>query len=129
MRSRAYTYRKFWKNPLKLYNLGKGEKGLIISKGVEIRQILVALLIFGILFLFRGTIGSFLPTTLEFAFYAVLPWMIAGALCKSKLDGKRLDRFFLGYLRYLFHRRFQYSSHKPVYQPQMKKGQSYERFR
>jgi len=114
---------------LKIWKIGKGDKSLVFSKGIEIRQIIVAVLIFGFLFLFRGSINQILPTTLQLAFYAVLPWMIAGAICRSKLDGKRLDRFFIGYFRYLYNKRFSYSSHKPVYQPQMKKAQSYERFK
>jgi hypothetical protein len=113
---------------LKIWKIGKGEKSLVFSKGIEVRQILVAFLLFGLLFLFRGRINQILPTTLQLAFYVVLPWMIAGAICRSRLDGKRLDRFFIGYFRYLFNKRFSYSSHKPVYQPQMKKEQSYERF-
>jgi TcpE family len=128
LRSEAYSYRKFFKYPLKIWKIGKGEKSLVFSKGIEIRQIIVAVLIFGFLFLFRGEINQVLPTTLQLAFYAVLPWLMAGAICKSRLDGKRLDRFFIGYFRYLFTKRFSYSSHKPVYQPQMKKAQSYERF-
>ena len=128
MRSRAYSYRRFFKYPLKIWKIGKGEKSLVFSKGIEIRQIIVAVLLFGVLFLFRGAINQVLPTTLQLAFYAVLPWLIAGAICRSKLDGKRLDRFFIGYFRYLYNKRFSYSSHKPVYQPQMKKAQSYERF-
>ncbi|MGM0867584.1 MAG: TcpE family conjugal transfer membrane protein [Bacillota bacterium] len=129
MRSEAYSYRKFFKYPLKMWKVGKGEKSLVFSKGIEIRQILVAALIFGVLFLFRNSINQLLPTTLQLAFYAVLPWMMAGAICKSRLDGKRLDRFFMGYIRYVFTKRFSYSSQKCVYQPQMKKAQSYERFR
>jgi hypothetical protein len=113
---------------LKIWKIGKGEKSLVFSKGIEIRQMVVSVLIFGFFFLFRGSINQFLPTTLQLAFYAVLPWMIAGAICRSKLDGKRLDRFFIGYFRYLFTKQFSYSSHKPVYQSQMKKAQSYERF-
>lgn len=128
MRSAAYSYRKFFKYPMKIWKIGKGEKSLVFSKGIEIRQIIVAVLIFGFFFLFRGSINQLLPTTLQLAFYAVLPWMIAGAICRSKLDGKRLDRFFIGYFRYLYNKRFSYSSHKPVYQLQMKKAQSYERF-
>lgn len=128
MRSQAYSYRKFFKYPLKIWKIGKGEKSLVFSKGIEIRQMVVSVLIFGFFFLFRGSINQVLPTTLQLAFYAVLPWMIAGAICRSKLDGKRLDRFFIGYFRYLFTKRFSYSSHKCVYQPQMKKTQSYERF-
>jgi TcpE family len=108
--------------------VGKGEKSLVFSKGIEIRQIIVAVVIFGFFFLFKGSINEVLPTTLQLAFYAVLPWIIAGAICRSRLDGKRLDRFFIGYFRYLYHKRFSYSSDKPVYQPQMKKAQSYERF-
>jgi hypothetical protein len=114
---------------LKIWKIGKGEKSLVFSKGIEIRQIIVALLIFGIFFLFRGSINQLLPTALQLAFYAVLPWLISGAICRSKLDGKRLDRFFIGYFRYLYNKRFSYSSHKPVYQPQMKKAQSYEQFK
>jgi hypothetical protein len=113
---------------LKIWKIGKGEKSLVFSKGIEIRQILVAVLIFGCLFLFRGSINQFLPTALQLAFYAVLPWLIAGTICRSRLDGKRLDRFFIGYFRYLYNKRFSYSSDKPVYQPQMKTAQSYERF-
>ncbi|KON83502.1 hypothetical protein AF332_27490 [Sporosarcina globispora] len=128
MRSEAYSYRKFFKYPLKIWKIGKGEKSLVFSKGIEIRQIVVSILIFGFFFLFRGSINQVLPTTFQLAFYAVLPWMIAGVICRSKLDGKRLDRFFIGYFRYLFTKRFCYSSHRPVYQPQMKKSQSYERF-
>jgi TcpE family len=128
LRSQAYSYRKFFKYPLKIWKIGKGEKSLVFSKGIEIRQIIVAVLIFGFLFLFRGEINQVLPTTLQLAFYAVLPWLMAGAICKSRLDGKRLDRFFIGYFRYLFTKRFSYSNHKPVYQPQMKKVQYYERF-
>ncbi|PAL08018.1 MULTISPECIES: TcpE family conjugal transfer membrane protein [Peribacillus] len=128
MRSAAYSYRKFFKYPLKIWKIGKNEKSLVFSKGIEIRQIMVALVLFSVFFLFRGSINQVLPTTLQLAFYAVLPWMIAGAICRSKLDGKRLDRFFIGYFRYLYTKRFSYSSHKPVYQPQMKKAQSYERF-
>jgi hypothetical protein len=129
LRSAAYSYRKFFKYPLKIWKIGKGEKSLVFSKGIEIRQIIVAILIFGIFFLFRGSINQLLPTALQLAFYAVLPWLIAGAICRSKLDGKRLDRFFIGYFRYLYNKRFSYSSHKPVYQPQMKKAQSYEQFK
>ncbi|MGP4079169.1 TcpE family conjugal transfer membrane protein [Pseudalkalibacillus sp. R45] len=128
MRSGAYNYRKFFKYPLKIWKFGKGDKSLVFSKGIEIRQIIVAVFLFGLLCLFRGTLNEVLPTTLQVAFYAVLPWIIAGAICRSRLDGKRLDRFFIGYFRYLYNRRFSYSSHKPVYQPQMKKAQSYERF-
>ncbi|PEC50963.1 hypothetical protein COJ46_01620 [Bacillus sp. AFS077874] len=128
MRSQAYSYRKFFKYPLKIWKIGKGEKSLVFSKGIEIRQIMVSGLIFGFFFLFRGGINQILPTTLQLAFYAVLPWMIAGAICRSKLDGKRLDRFFIGYFRYLFMKRFSYSNGKSVYQPQMKKAQVYERF-
>ncbi|WP_408008243.1 TcpE family conjugal transfer membrane protein [Pseudalkalibacillus sp. A8] len=128
LRSGAYNYRKFFKYPLKIWKFGKGDKSLVFSKGIEIRQIIVAVFLFGLLFLFRGTINEVLPTTLQVAFYAVLPWIIAGAICRSRLDGKRLDRFFIGYFRYLYNRRFSYSSHKPVYQPQMKKAQSYDRF-
>lgn len=128
MRSEAYSYRKFFKYPLKIWKIGKNDKSLVFSKGIEIRQIVVSVLIFGFLFLFRGGINQILPTTLQLAFYAVLPWMIAGAICRSKLDGKRLDRFFIGYFRYLFTKKFSYSSGKPVYQPQMKKAQTYERF-
>ncbi|KMY41487.1 TcpE family conjugal transfer membrane protein [Peribacillus loiseleuriae] len=127
MRAAAYSYRKFFKYPLKIWKIGKSEKSLVFSKGIEIRQIIVSLFLFGVFFLFRGSINQVLPTTLQLAFYAVLPWMIAGAICRSKLDGKRLDRFFIGYFRYMYNRRFSYSSHKPVYQPQMKKAQSYER--
>jgi hypothetical protein len=129
LRSAAYSYRKFFKYPLKIWKIGKGEKSLVFSKGIEIRQIIVAVLIFGIFFLFRGSINQLLPTTLQLAFYAVLPWLIAGAICRSKLDGKRLDRFFIGYFRYLYNKRFSYSNHKPVYQQQMKKAQSYEQFK
>jgi len=129
LRSGAYNYRKFFKYPLKIWKIGKGEKSLVFSKGIEIRQIIVAVLIFGLLFLFRGSINQLLPTTLQLAFFAVLPWMIAGMICRSKLDGKRLDRFFIGYFRYLYSKRNSYSSHKPVYQPQMKKAQSYEQFK
>ncbi|KKI92174.1 hypothetical protein WQ54_10800 [Bacillus sp. SA1-12] len=128
MRSAAYNYRKFFKYPLKIWKIGKGEKSLAFSKGIEIRQIIVSFLIFGLLFLFREGINQILPTTLQLAFFAVLPWMIAGAICRSKLDGKRLDRFFIGYFRFLYNKRFTYSNHKPVYQPQIKKAQSYERF-
>jgi hypothetical protein len=128
LRSEAYSYRKFFKYPLKIWKIGKGEKSLVFSKGIEIRQIVVSVLIFGFFFLFRGSINQVLPTTLQLAFYAVLPWIIAGAICRSKLDGKRLDRFFIGYFRYLFTKQFSYSSQKCVYQPQMKKAQSYERF-
>ncbi|MEH6908407.1 TcpE family conjugal transfer membrane protein [Neobacillus drentensis] len=128
MRSEAYSYRKFFKYPLKIWKIGKGEKSIVFSKGIEIRQIVVAILIFGLLFLFRGSINQVLPTALQLAFYAVLPWMIAGTICRSRLDGKRLDRFFIGYFRYLFTKRFSYCSYKPIYQPQMKKAQSYERF-
>jgi TcpE family len=128
LRSAAYSYRKFFKFPLKIWKIGKGEKSLVFSKGIEIRQILVSVLIFGFFFLFRGSINKVLPTTLQLAFYAVLPWMIAGAICRSQLDGKRLDRFFMGYFRYLLTKRYSYSSHKPVYKPQMKKAQRYERF-
>ncbi|HER2169557.1 TPA: hypothetical protein VJS58_001850, partial [Streptococcus pyogenes] len=103
--------------PLKIWKIGKNEKSLVFSKGIEIRQIMVALVLFSVFFLFRGSINRVLPTTLQLAFYAVLPWMIAGAICRSKLDGKRLDRFFIGYFRYLYTKRFSYSSHKPVYQP------------
>jgi hypothetical protein len=129
LRPAAYSYRKFFKHPLKVYNLGKGSRAIVFSKGIEIRQIIVSILIFGVFFLFRESINGVLPTTLQLAFYAVLPWMIAGAICRCNLDGKRLDRFFSGYFRYLYNKRFSYSSHKPVYQPQMKKVQSYERFR
>jgi hypothetical protein len=128
LRSGAYSYRKIFKYPLKIWKIGKSDKSLVISKGIEIRQIIVAVLIFGFFFLFRGSINQILPTTLQLAFYAVLPWMIAGAICRSRLDGKRLDRFFIGYFRYLYNKRFSYSSDKPIYQPQMKKAQSYERF-
>ncbi|WP_347553002.1 TcpE family conjugal transfer membrane protein (plasmid) [Pseudalkalibacillus hwajinpoensis] len=128
MRAESYSYRKFFNYPLKIWKIGKGEKSLVFSKGVEIRQILLAFFLFGILFLFRGSINAILPTALQLAFYAMLPWMIAGAICRSRLDGKRLDRFFIGYFRYLHNKRFSYSSYKPVYQPQMKKVQSYERF-
>ncbi|WP_260412327.1 conjugal transfer protein [Alkalihalobacillus sp. TS-13] len=127
MRSGAYNYRKFFKYPLKIWKFGKGDKSLVFSKGIEIRQIILAVFLFGLLFPFRETINEVLPTTLQVAFYAVFPWIIAGAICRSRLDGKRLDRFFIGYFRYLYNRRFSYSSHKPVYQPQMKKTQSYER--
>ncbi|PEL13868.1 TcpE family conjugal transfer membrane protein [Bacillus sp. AFS017336] len=128
MRSQAYSYRKFFKYPLKIWKIGKGEKSLVFSKGIEIRQIIVSVLIFGFFFLFRGSINQVLPTPLQLAFYAVLPWMIAGAICRSKLDGKRLDRFFIGYFRYVFTKRFSYSNGKCVYQLQMKKAQSYDRF-
>lgn len=129
MRSGAYNYRKFFKYPLKIWKIGKGEKSLVFSKGIEIRQIIVTVLIFGLLLLFRGSINQLLPTTLQLAFYAVLPWMIAGMICRSKLDGKRLDRFFIGYFRYLYSKRYSYSNHKPVYQRQMNKAQSYEQFK
>ncbi|MEH7451191.1 TcpE family conjugal transfer membrane protein [Gottfriedia acidiceleris] len=128
MRSQAYSYRKFFKYPLKIWKIGKGEKSFVFSKGIEIRQIIVSVLIFGFFILFRGSINQVLPTTLQLAFYAILPWMIAGAICRSKLDGKRLDRFFIGYFRYLFSKRFIYGNDKCVYQPQMKKAQTYERF-
>lgn len=128
MRSAAYSYRKFFKYPLKIWKLGKGETSLVFSKGIEIRQIIVAVLILGFLLLFRDSINQILPATLQLAFYAVLPWVVAGAICRCRLDGKRLDRFFIGYFRYLLTKGFSYSSHKPVYQPQMKKAQSYERF-
>ncbi|HEO2443891.1 TPA: hypothetical protein VAP34_002099 [Streptococcus agalactiae] len=128
MRPAAYSFRKFFRYPLKLWKIGKGDFAFTFSKGVEIRQIIVTAIIFGVLFLFRERINQVLPTTLQLAFYVVLPWMIAGAICRLKLDGKRLDRFFIGYFRYLYNKRFSYSSHKPVYQPQMKKGQSYEKF-
>jgi TcpE family len=128
LRTDAYSYRKFFKYPLKIWKLGKGEKSLVFSKGIEIRQIIMTVLIFGFLFLFKDSINHILPTTLQLAFYAVLPWLIAGGICKSRLDGKRLDRFFIGYFRYLFTKRYSYSSQKSVYQPQMKKAQSYERF-
>lgn len=128
MRPAAYSFRKFFKYPLKLWKIGKGDFAFTFSKGVEIRQIIVTTIIFGVLFLFRERINQVLPTTLQLAFYVVLPWMIAGAICRLKKDGKRLDRFFIGYFRYLYNKRFSYSSHKPVYQPQMKKAQSYEKF-
>ncbi|MCT6515659.1 conjugal transfer protein [Bacillus subtilis] len=128
MRPAAYSFRKFFRYPLKLWKIGKGDFAFTFSKGVEIRQIIVTAIIFGVLFLFRERINQVLPTTLQLAFYVVLPWMIAGAICRLKLDGKRLDRFFIGYFRYLYNKRFSYSSHKPVYQPQMKKAQSYEKF-
>ncbi|MGO4974612.1 hypothetical protein SRCM101294_00766 [Bacillus amyloliquefaciens] len=128
MRPAAYSFRKFFRYPLKLWKIGKGDFAFTFSKGVEIRQIIVTTIIFGVLFLFRERINQVLPTTLQLAFYVVLPWMIAGAICRLKLDGKRLDRFFIGYFRYLYNKRFSYSSHKPVYQPQMKKAQSYEKF-
>jgi hypothetical protein len=129
LRQGAYSYRKFFKYPLKIWKIGKGEKSIVFSKGIEIRQIIVALFLFGVLFLFRGSINQLLPSSLQLAFYLVLPWMVSGAICRSKLDGKRLDRFFAGYFRYLYNKRFTYSSQKYVYQPQMKKAQSYETFR
>ncbi|MGA9286794.1 MAG: TcpE family conjugal transfer membrane protein [Anaerobacillus sp.] len=128
MRGESYSYRKFFHYPLKIWKIGKGEKSIVFSKGIEIRQIILAFFLFGVLFLFRDQINAVLPTALQLAFYAILPWMVAGAVCRSRLDGKRLDRFFTGYLRYLYTKRYSYSNHKPVYQPQMKKVQSYERF-
>lgn len=129
MRDPAYNYRKFFRYPIKIYQLGKGEKALVFSKGVEIRQILISLLIVLIFYLFRNYINMVLPGQLQLAFYVVLPWIIAGQICRSKLDGKRLDRFFIQYFIYLFTGKHQYSSLKPVYVKQLKEPQQYERLR
>ncbi|WP_445491560.1 TcpE family conjugal transfer membrane protein [Niallia sp. 03133] len=129
MRPASYSYRKFFHYPLKIWKIGRGDKSLVFSKGIEIRQILLAALLLGVLLLFRASINAVLPKTLQLAFYLILPWMIAGGITRSKLDGKRLDRFFLGLFRYLYNKRYSYSSDKPLYQPQMKQVQSYEKFR
>ncbi|MMZ58518.1 TcpE family protein [compost metagenome] len=129
MRSGAFSYRKFWKYPIKIYQLGKGKVSITFSKGIELRQMAVSAIIILIFVMFRKVINAFLPGTLQLAFYAILPWVIAGALCRTKMDGKRLDRFLLQSILYLFSRRTCYSSYKPVYLKQMKKPQKYEPLR
>jgi TcpE family len=111
---RSYSYRKMWRYPIKVYSLGKGDRGLVFSKGIEIRQIVVALLLLGILLLFRNTLSSLLPSSLTLAFYTVIPWMTSGLLCRARMDGKRLDRFLTGLLRYTFHKSESYCSGRRV---------------
>jgi TcpE family len=111
---RSYSYRKMWRYPIKVYSLGKGDRGLVFSKGIEIRQILVALLLLSILLLFRNTLSSLLPSSLTLAFYTVVPWMTSGLLCRARLDGKRLDRFLTGLFRYTVHKKESYCSGRRV---------------
>jgi TcpE family len=126
-RRSAYSYRKLWRYPIKVYSLGKGEKGLVFSKGIEIRQIIVALLILGSMLLFRDSIDTFLPGSIKLAFYLVTPWVLSGLICSARLDGKRLDRFFIGYFHYLSDRKNRYSSGRRVL-GQQEKNQRYEPF-
>lgn len=125
---KAYCYRKLWRKPITIHKLGKGDMALAFSKGLEVRQIIVALLIFAFFLLFRKQINLIVGGMWRTAFYALIPWLVAGWLVKKNVDGKRLDRYILGSLSFFYNRRFSYSSFKPVYDPQMERPQSYEKF-
>lgn len=101
---------------------------LTFSKGIEVRQILVALLILSVIAIFHKSINSIIPFQFQVVVYGLVPWMLAGWICKQNVNGKRLDRFFLGYFKFLYNRRYSYSNNKAVYQPQMKKKQSYGQY-
>ena len=126
MRREAYSFRKFFKYPIKIYSIGGNDSKITFSRGIELRQIIVATLLLGIFLLFRHVINTFLPVTLQFAFYLVLPWLLAGAIFKKPLDGKRIDQFFIQYFRYLFKKNTRYSNSKSVCYSQLKKIQKYE---
>ncbi|WP_157831183.1 TcpE family conjugal transfer membrane protein [Bacillus sp. BA3] len=128
MREKARCYRKLWKKPITIHKLGKGEMALTFSKGLEVRQIVVALLILSVIAIFHKSINSIIPFQFQLAVYGLVPWFLAGWICNLRLDGKRLDRAILGYLKFLHNRRYSYSSNKAVYQPQMKKKQSYGQY-
>jgi hypothetical protein len=128
VRQDAYSYRKFFKYPIKIYTLGNSQdKQLVFSKGIELRQIIVAALLFLVLFAFRNVVNSVIPSALQLATYVLLPWFVSGWLCKRKLNGKRIDHFFRDYLFYLLrYRHTRYADGKAVYDRQMKKKQQYE---
>ncbi|MBT2668643.1 hypothetical protein J7J00_24750 [Bacillus sp. ISL-4] len=128
MREKARCYRKLWKKPITIHKLGKGDMALTFSKGIQVRQILVALLILSVIAFFHKSINSIIPFQFQLVVYGLVPWMLAGWICKQNVNGKRLDRFFLGYFKFLYYRRYSYSSNKAVYQPQMKKKQSYGQY-
>lgn len=129
VRDKAYCYRKLWRKPITIHKLGKGDVSLTFSKGIEVRQIIVALLFFIILLQFRNVINGFLPSAFTASVYILIPSFLSIWICKQNVNGKRLDRFFLGYFRYLYNRRFSYSSGKAVYKRQMQEKQSYSGFK
>jgi hypothetical protein len=126
MNEKAYSYRKLWKKPIMIHRIFKGEHALIFSRGLELRQIIVAILIFGILFLFHNVL-AFIPKAFMLALYVGIPWLLAGHIVKSNVDGKRIDRYLKGYIHSVRNRKIVYSSFEPVHKKELKKF-SYEKF-
>lgn len=129
MRGKAHCYRKFWRKPLTIHKLGKGDVSVTFSKGLEIRQIVVGFLFFLILICFRGFFNQYISGMFVLAFYTLIPFFLAKFICGMNIEGKRLDRFFLGLIRYMYNRKYSYSSGKAVYRKQLDKAQSYSEFK
>src|SRR4051794_13244874 len=111
---KAYCYRRLWRKPITIHSLGGGSKSWTFPKGIEVRQVFVALLIFALLFMFRQQINSIIGGGWTLAFYLGIPWFLSGWLVKKNVQGKRFDRYLLGTMLFFYKRRFSYSSFKPV---------------
>lgn len=129
MREKAHCYRKFWRKPITIHKLGKGDVSLTFSKGVEIRQLFVGFLILLILLLFKDFINPYIPGMFKVGFYVAIPFLLSGWIFKSNKSGKRMDRYFFGLIRYSYNRKYSYSSGKAVYRKQLDFKQSYSQFK
>lgn len=129
MRSKAHCYRRFWRKPITIHKLGKGDVSLTFSKGIEIRQLLVGFLIFLILLLFSDIFNPYIPGMFKIAFYFLIPVFLSKWIFQANKTGKRLDKHLIGLIRYWYNGKCSYSSGKPVYRKQLDYKQSYSKFK
>lgn len=120
MSEKSYSYRKLWRKPIMIHKIFKGEHALIFSKGLELRQIVVAILIFGFFLLFHK-IFFFVPRSCMLALYVGVPWLLAGKIVRSNVDGKRIDRYLLGYIHSKRTKKIVYSNFKPIDKSELEK--------
>lgn len=123
MSEKSYSYRKLWKRPIMIHKIFKGEWALVFSRGLELRQFIVAALISLPLLFFH----SFVPWPFWLVTYAGIPWLLAGRIVKSNVDGKRIDRYTWGYIHSIRTRKIIYNGDKPIHKSELKKY-TYEKF-